>query len=316
MSRALVSIAYRGVKGISPETREHIFEVAKQLGYRPNGVAARLASRYTATIGVFLFDLYNEVFADIFEGVRSVTAEEGRPLVLSVGSRDGSREREGLEMLQNARADVIIAAGLMLPDAAVTKVGETTPVVSASRSIPGIDSAFASDEAGAELAVAHLHELGHRRIAHIASPPRQGYLGRKAGYERSMLVRGLAPLVREADYSQESAAVAAASLLDLAEPPTAIFANNDIAALGVIDVLSERGLRAGADLSIVGYDDTPVARLPTVSLTSVDLHAQRLGAVAAELALRRLSEPAAAIEQRSIDPELIPRGSTTAPPRG
>lgn len=312
VSRSLVSIAFRGVKGVSPEMRQHIFDVADRLGYRPNVVASRLASKNVVTIGVFLLDLYNAIFADIYEGVRSVLTDQNQHVVLAIGSAGGERDTEALDNLLRARANVVIAAGLMLPDDAIQGLSRMAPIVSTARAIPGIDSAFSDDVHGATRAVEHLFSLGHERVAHLASPRRQGYMGRRAGYEASMRNRGLQPLVVEVEYTQASAAREASRLLDLDEPPTAIFANNDMAALGVMDALYARGLRPGEDLSIVGYDNTQIAHLPAVSLTSVDLHAVSLGVSAAQLAVQRLAHPSRDPQQISSRPELVVRRSTQA----
>ncbi|MGK9220363.1 MULTISPECIES: LacI family DNA-binding transcriptional regulator [unclassified Microbacterium] len=313
VSRALVSIAYRGVKGITPETRQRIFDVGDAMGYRPNVVAARLASKYSSTIGVFLLDLYNEIFADIYEGIRSVITAESQHVVLTIGSSTGERDGEGLRNLQLARADVVIAAGLMMPDDEIAAHNAITPIVSTARQVPGVHSVYSDDLEGGRQAVAHLWGLGHRRIAHIASPRRQGYEGRRIGYESAMAAHGLPPLVVEADYNQRAAAAAARELLDLADPPTAIFANNDVAALGVLDVLFERDLVPGRDLSVVGYDNTPVAQLPAISLTSIDLHAKALGVAAANVALRRIESADLPEQNQSSPPELVVRRSTQPP---
>jgi DNA-binding LacI/PurR family transcriptional regulator len=313
VSRALVSIALRGANGVSDSSRAHILKVAKRMGYRPNAVAARLASKTSLTVGVFLLDLYNYVFADIYEGIRSVISNSGRHIVLAIGSADATRDVEAMESLLESRVGVVIAAGLQLPDREVQRFARATPLVSTTRAVPGIDSALCDDQAGAQLAVSHLHALGHRRIAHLASPQRDGYQGRRRGYQAAMADRGLAPLVVEVEYTQAAAAEATTRLLALAEPPSAIFANNDVAALGVMDALDAGGLVVGEDVSVVGYDNTPVAQLPAVSLTSVDQHTALLGRNAAELALRRAARPDEAIEHRTSQPELVVRRSSRPP---
>ncbi|GAB3609013.1 LacI family DNA-binding transcriptional regulator [Humibacter ginsengiterrae] len=313
VSRALVSIAFRGVKGISPETRDHILTVAERMGYRPNAVAARLASKHTVTIGVFLLDLYNEIFADMYEGIRSVTEEGNHHVVLAIGASGGHRDTPAMDNLLRARADVIIAGGLMLPDETIQRLNRSAPIVNVARAVPEIDSVYPDDIDGALQAVEHLYKLGHRRIAHIASPARQGYTGRRTGYEQAMWGHKLAPLTVAAEYNQESAARVAAQLLSLEDPPTAIFANNDVAALGVLDVLDAMGLRVGEDVSVVGYDNTPVAHLPAISLTSIDLHAKQLGVDAARIALQRVADPMSEPQHLSSKPELVVRRSTQPP---
>lgn len=313
VSRALVSIAYRGVAGVSEESKLRIFAAADRLGYRPNRIAARLASRQTSTIGVFLLDLRNDVFADMFDGIREVADSRGKHLVLSVGQIDGKRDLAALDSLARSRVDVVIAAGLLLPDADVLKFARAIPLVSAARGIAGVDSVCSDNTLGAQAAVRHLLGLGHRRIAFLANPQTDGYLDRQRGYRELMAEHGLEPHVVPSAYSREQAARDIGPALDAAVPPTAVFAHNDQAALGVLDALASRGLRAPQDVSVVGYDNTAVSRAPGTSLTTVDIHGHGLGAAAVETALRRIQNPGEPATTVVSLPSLVVRG-TTAPP--
>jgi DNA-binding LacI/PurR family transcriptional regulator len=313
VSRALVSIAFRGVPGVSDETKSVIFEAADRLNYTPNKIAAQLASRGSQTYGVYLLNLRNELFADIYSGVCEVIGPQGNHLVLSIGFDEGGREREAIEALIEARVGVVIAAGLLSSDLQLARLAQQVPIVSAGRRVPGIDSVYSDDVLGARMAVEHLLQLGHRRIMHLASPPRDGYIHRRAGYLKVMSEWGLAPQIVETSYSREAAADAVAPALLGDNLPTAIFANNDQTALGVLDALYERGLRCPEDVSLVGYDNTPVGSLPAISLTSVDIHGVELGRRVANAAKRRLKEPAREAADEKVPPTLIVRGSTAAP---
>lgn len=313
VSRALVSIAFRDAPGVSQETKKRILNAARQIGYHHNIVASRLASHQTNTIGMFIPDVRNTIIPDLYDGVREAADRAAHHLVISISDADGKRDRSALEELLGVQVDVAVVPGCSLPDEELLELSQIRPMVAATREVPGLDSVLSDPRAGAELAVRHLHGLGHRRIWHIAPPVGSVFHHRSDSYEACMRELGLEPVVVHSGYRQSDAARAAATMLDDPRPPTAIFANNDVAALGVLDALGERGLRAPKDVSLIGFDNTPTAALPGISLTSVDQHARRLGRLAAEAALRRISTPDAAPLVRVLDPLLVVRGSTGVP---
>jgi DNA-binding LacI/PurR family transcriptional regulator len=314
VSRALVSLAYRNAFGVNGDTRQRILDVGDQLGYVHNRIAASLASAGATTIGVYLQDLRNDFFADVHDGIREAVETDGRDLVLAVGALGGERDASSLRALQGSRVGVIIGAGLLMPDPQVQAFSSRTPVVSIAREVPGVDSVCSDNLAGGRLATSHLLELGHRRVAMLANPPSDGYLGRRAGYEEQMTDAGLVPRAIEVSYSREDAAATAAALLDGDDPPTAFFAHNDRTALGVLEVLLGRGITPGREVSVIGYDNSSISSAPGTSLTSVDLHGPELGAAAGRAALRRLADPAAAPALEVSSPELVPRATTGPAP--
>ena len=312
VSRALVSVAFRGVSGVGADTRQRIFDTAQRLGYRPDPIAARLASRHTKTLGLFMLDLRNEIFSDIFSGVREVADTAGNLVVLGVGDSSGKRDSAAIEGLIDTRVDAIIVAGCLLPDKDLQHFAKTRPLVAATRYVPGVDSILTDDHIGSKLAVEHLIGQGHQRIAHLAPPYRELFEGRVEGYVATMQAAGLTPVIVRAEYSQDAAARAAGSLLDSQDAPTAVFANNDLAALGIMDAAHERGLRIPEDLAVVGYDDTHAASLPGVALTSVSQHSTRIGRLAAEMALARIKDPLQPSQRLTLEPTLVVRASSTA----
>lgn len=314
VSSALVSLAFRDAYGVSKPTRERILATAETMGYQPNRMASRLASKVDDTLGVFLLDLHNEVFADMFDGMRASANQNGRELVLTVGSTTGDMDRPALDSLVRARVDVAIAAGLLLPDEELETFRGRLQLVSVARVVPGFDAVTSDNELGATLAVEHLLSLGHRHIAHFASPPTDGYLGRREGYVRSMKKAGLTPQVITCDYSRRAASAIARPLLASPDRPSAIFTHNDQTALGVLDVVHEMGLSVPEDITVVGYDNTSASQLPGVDLTTIDLHPVDLGRRAAEMAVRRSLDPTLEPMVEVSDPSLIVRASS-APPR-
>jgi DNA-binding LacI/PurR family transcriptional regulator len=313
VSQGLVSLAFRDAYGVSKKTRERILATAERMGYQPNLAASRLASKGNTTLGVFLLDLHNEVFADMFDGMRKAAGEAAKDLVITVGSLSGELDVAALDSLLRARVDVAVAAGLLLSDAEAANYHGRLKLVSVARAIPGFDSVASDDVMGATIAVEHLLSLGHRRIVHLASPPSDGYLGRREGYQRAMSRAGLTPRMVTYDYSRSAARNAIGPILESANSPTAIFTNNDESALGVLDALHIRGLRAPEDVSVVGYDNTSAANVPGVELTTVDLHPFELGRRATEIAWLRSEDPQADPIVELHAPSLVLRSSTGPP---
>ncbi|WP_369046121.1 LacI family DNA-binding transcriptional regulator [Sinomonas sp. P10A9] len=313
VSRTLVSFAFRNAPGVSEVTRQAIFEAARRLGYRPNSVAADLARKRASAIGLYLLDLHNEVYADIFTGVREALAGSGSRVILAAG-RAGSEPDEEVGPLVEARAGVVIAATLTSPDAHVLELAGMVPIVSVARRIEGVDSVYSDDAAGARAAVEHLLGLGHTRIVHLAGPGVDGNLERLIAYESAMHDAGLSPRVVVApSHSFESGEATAAGFLAASDGPTAVFAHNDQLALGVREAALALGLTIPGDLSVVGYDDSRGARLRGIDLTSVDLHAHQLGAAAGAAALARLRFPSEPAVDECSAPRLVVRASTAPP---
>lgn len=316
VSRALVSMAIRGVPGVNPQTRERILATAEHLGYRPNRLASRLASLSTNAVGVFLLDLRQDVYADMFDGIREVTQPENLHLVLAVGTHDGTMDGNALDSLMQSRVNVVIATGLLLPDDEVRAFNRHTPIVSVARQVEGVDSVASDNVRGARLATTHLIELGHRQIAFLANPQTDGYTGRREGFIDTMTQAGLEPWIIGSQYSRRRAALDITPALSLpaSERPTAVFAHNDQAALGVLDAMATLGLQAPDDVSVVGYDNSQVSQAPGTQLTTVDLHGEQLGQEAARMALRRLEEPKRPAALHVSQPTLVVRG-TSGPAR-
>src|SRR6476620_1546981 len=288
---ALVSLAFRGTPGVSEESRRTILETARLLGYRHNVIAADLAAKTRSTIGLYLLDFRNEVYADVFRGVRDALERSGNRVILAVSDADEPTDQRAVGSLVEARVGVIIAATLMLPDLEVRALSQSVPVVSVARKVSGGDCVYADDEAGATAATSYLLDLGHRRIAHITGIEYEGHLLRRRAYEAVMADAGLRPQTVVAQgYSQDAAERTARGILNLADRPTAVFAHNDEMAFGVREAAHSLGLRIPQDLSLIGYDNSRVARLHGIDLTSVDQHARRLGQDAGAAALARMRQ--------------------------
>ncbi|MDR1237097.1 MAG: LacI family transcriptional regulator [Propionibacteriaceae bacterium] len=308
VSRTLVSLAFRNAPGVSEATRQHILEVANRIGYRRNMMASQLASLSTRTLGVILFDMGNDLTTDVFRGIQDEADKLDFGLLVGVSDSTGKRDKRTVEYLIEARVEAILLISSAMAGSELRAMSRTTPVVSLTRQVNGIDSVVCDGMAGAQLAVEHLVGLGHTRIDHLAPAWRPSH--RVTGYESAMRKAGLTPRITEITYERDDAARAAEWLLKQAEPPTAIFANNDIAAQGVLDALYETRLRVPDDVAVVGYDNLRSSASKLISLTSVDQQAFRLGQLGVQTAQARIAHPAASPILRVLSPELVIRRST------
>lgn len=314
VSKSLVSLVLRDSPSVSEAKRQAVLAAAAELGYRPNAVARSLVSRRTNTLGVMLSDLHNTFFADVLDGISERAAEDGYRTLLNTGRRTPEGEEEAIDALLELRTDGLILAAPILPAAPVLAAARTVPVVLISRTLPDapIDSVTSDDAAGAALAVHHLVELGHREIAHIDGGRGAGADGRREGYARAMQQHELAAHARIArgDYTEEGGARGVAELLASGPRPTAIFAANDLAAVGALDALGRHGLRVPDDVSLVGYDNTSLAALRHIDLTTIDQPRREMGRTAAMLLLERLARRRTAARHVVMAPALVSRGSS------
>ncbi len=315
VSRALVSLVIRDAPHVKEDKRAAVLAAIDRLGYRRNSLASRLASRRTATLGLLVLDLRNPVWADVTEGVTEVAESSGNHVLIAVGGFDEAREREALASLLEMQVDGVVLAGYMGRASVLRGQLAGTPAVVLTRrlDVPGVDSVVGGDEQGAELAVDHLVALGHRRIAHVSGPAGIPYPARREGYLAAMARHGLTPRLFEGDLTETGGRAAMHAFLDDdGDVPTAVFCYNDLSALGVLDELDHRGVRVPEDVAVVGYDDSSVAAMPRIGLTSVDQHARAIGERGARLLLSRIASAGGEERHESLVPELIVRGSTVA----
>ena len=313
VSRALVSLVMRDSPRVSDGSRTKVLASANELGYRPNVWARNLASGQTNTIGVMLNDLHNPYFTELAEGVAATAAEAGMELLITSGWQRESGEQAAIDTLLNMRTDGVVLAAARFSGEVFEDVAQQTPTVAiANFNEPESMDTVCNDEAhGAELIVEHLASLGHVRIAHIDAGYSPGAPERRSGFVSSMSARGLAPIVFDGEFNEHAGMTAAEQLMKLREPPTAIFAANDLSATGVLAHLRSIGARVPDDVSIVGYDDTLLAGLGALSLTTVHQPRQQFGRRATELLLERI-EGRTAAKHELIKPRLVTR-STTGP---
>jgi LacI family transcriptional regulator len=307
---------------VNPETVERVVRAADQLGYRPNRIARGLKTSRSHTIGVLIPDITNPLFPPILRGIEDRLDEAGYTSLIVNTDNDPERERTYLEAMRARQVDGFISATARLDRELLGELSAAgTPLVLVNRSLAdgSVPAVTVDDRRGVGLAVAHVLELGHERIGHVAGPQnlstgRRRHLGFVEGMRAARLdVPG--EHVRFAEYfTEEEGSRACAWLLDAAPELTAIVAANDLLAIGCYDALEARGLECPRDLSVVGFNDMPFLDRLRPPLTSVRVPQREIGQVAADLLLEKLSDGSATGREILLEPTLVVRGST-APPR-
>ena len=319
VSKSLVSLVLRDSPGVSAGKREAVQRAIDELGYRPNAIARQLTERRTNMVGVLLNDLRNPWFVDCLDGLTSVLRDRGLRPLLADGRLDRRMDDSLLRGFLELRVDGLILVGSMASTPTIAEAAAEVPtVVAASRDIalPRVDVIANDDWIGTQLGVGHLLGLGHTRIAHLAGSTGAVADIRRRSYLSVMRENGLADneQVEYCDMTEEGGYRAAVALLSRADRPTAIFAVNDISCVGAMSAVQQLGLRVPQDVSLVGYDNTSLAQIRHLWLTSVDNASVEVGQLAASALLRRITEPDSPATEQLIRPTLQVRGSTGRPP--
>jgi LacI family transcriptional regulator len=322
VSVTTVSRALNGTGPVSEEARRRVAAASAELRYLPHGTARSLITRRTDVFGVVLPDLFGEFFSEVIRGMDPRAQERGYHLLLS-GSHDGRREIEFAVGAMRGRVDGMI---VMSPDVSGAELAESlppdVPVVLLNCDVSGTDfpAINVDNFGGARDMVRHLIRQGHRRVAMVT--------GAAANFDARERLRGFHAALAEADGAVRGVEVAGdfteaggyRAALELArgdEPPTAIFCANDATAVGAISALRGAGRRVPDDVAVAGFDDIPIGRYLSPSLSSVRVDVNRMGARAVELLCNAITGDAPPA-QELLETRLVVRrscgGGTDDPP--
>ncbi|MGW5149215.1 LacI family DNA-binding transcriptional regulator [Rhodococcus koreensis] len=312
VSRTLVSFVMRGKPGAGEETRRRVLEVAAELGYKPDSAARLLARGRSRTLGVLL-DVQQPFQADLVTRIYPVAKAAGYEVLLSA-SAPGRNEVEAIESMLSHRCEGLILLGPSSGQEYLDELEDRAVVVVVGKPMrPSVfDTVRSADDSGIRQSVDHLADLGHRVIHHIGGGSSPGAAVRSDAYVAAMHERGLAEFTRVIPGLHTEAAGVAAGHLMLEEGvlPTAVLAGNDRCALGLMDSLDRAGVDVPRDVSVVGYDDSEIAHLSRIDLTTVRQDVDQLAENAVDFAVRRLEDDTAAATDVVVEPRLIVRGST------
>jgi LacI family repressor for deo operon, udp, cdd, tsx, nupC, and nupG len=322
VSTATVSRVLSRPDVVSPDTRVRVLKAVERLGYAPNSVAKNLRTLKSRKLLVTVPDISNPFFALILQGIEDCAQKNGYSVLLGDTQHDERREERYALMLKQKEADGLIFLGHRLPKVAATVVREMAPTCapivngcefSADLGVPSvhIDNATAAAEA-----MAHLYDLGHRRIG-VVTGPLVSPLSRDrlTGAIAAASSRGAEGdvVVRHGDFSIRSGAEAADVLLSIASPPTGIFCFNDEMAMGVIAAARRRGLAVPTDLSVVGFDDIRFAQCVDPPLTTIAQPMREIGEGTVRLLLEILDGTGSAPMSVTLPHTLHVRASTARP---
>lgn len=303
---------------VSAATRLRVERVIEELGYRPSRVARRLRARRGGAniVGLIIPDIQNPFYSDVVRGVEDVAYARDYAVILC--NSDENLEREGfyLDLLVAESADGVILPPIRGDDETTARLlALGLPIVCLDRRLrrTSVDTVVVDNRSGAYEAVEHLTSLGHERIALICgSTSLSSFSERLEGYGDALSSRGIegrSELVLVGEPRQEEGRRMAASLLELDERPSAIFAASNLLTLGALSAVRERGLRVPEDIAIVGFDDAPWAELLACPLTTVQQPSYEMGRRSAELLFHRIEEPHRVPALVVLAPTLVVRES-------
>lgn len=318
VSVATVSRVLNGRDTVDVELRDRVQRVVDLLGYRPNRLARNLRTNSTNVIALVVPDIQNPFFVSVARGIEEVALRRGYTLLVCNTDDDPQRERNYFEVLRDeAVAGIVVcSADEQSSSAAVDQaLSQGIAVVALDRRIEGVavDTVLSDNFGGSRLAVSHLIGLGHRRIGIIAGPDRFAPgRERRLGYEQAFHDRGLSidrSLIKVTDYSRQAANSSTDEILDLGQPPTALFLSSGPSALGALVAVNRRGLRIPDDISFVIFDDLDWTTAYNPPLTAVAQNTHDLGMTAAEALFRRIAGEQEPPRERRVLTQLHVRNS-------
>lgn len=315
VSTAAVSKALNGCSDISDKTKEKILNICKQVGYTPNEIARSLAKGNSNMIGLLIPDISTPIYSEIYKGMDLQAQKYGYSLFLCDTHRNVELEKKYVQTLMEKRVNGIIIAPV---SNSVDHISELTrdniPIVYVGGKINDSMKNYVTVDnfLGAKMAIEYLVQLGHREIIMISDRDNTKTMkDRISGYQAIMLKYGLRPFVyvdKENRKGRESGYMQAKEIFESGDFPSAIFCCNDMVAIGVMEIMLEKGLKVPDDISLVGYDDIIFASLPTIKLTTVAQPKIEMGMMSVNLLHKIMKNYSPECENKEITkPHLVVR---------
>lgn len=313
VSKGLVSLILNGNPGPSAQTTARVLAIADQIGYRADRTASLLARRRSRMLGVVAMPS-NPFHAEMVEEIQRVADQGGYEL--GVGAVTASHdERQAIETLLDFRCEALFLLGSLLPAEELAALTAGVPVVSIGRllDLAGFDVVRTADEQGMALLVDHLVDLGHRRIVHIDGGDGFVSAERRRAFTLAMQHHGLGPTVLHGGETERDG-IRAAENIDLSTGVTAVVAYNDRCALGVLDHFDRTRTNVPKRVSVTGYDNSVLAQLHRINLTTVSQSPKDQARLAVAAAIERLDEDRTSDQEIVLEPHLVIRKSTAKAP--
>jgi len=317
VSVTTVSHVINETRPVSDELRQRVLTAMDELGYQPNLLARSLRQGKTHTIGMIIPDNANPFFAEMARGVEDTSFEQGYSVILC--NSDGNLDKELLyaNVLAEKRVDGILFVVAGLSTKRILDLqARRMPLAVVDRDLPdaAVDSVLTDNAQGGWLATHHLVELGHHRIGCITGPSDiTPSAERITGYRQALDENGIPvdkALIVRGDFQYDSGYQAASQLLQMDDPPTAIFACNDLMAIGVMSAALKLGLHIPADLSVIGFDDVRLASFANPPLTTIVQPKYEIGVIATTMLLERMHDLEMPARRRVFETNLLVRQST------
>ena len=316
VSTATVSRALNGTGQVAEPKRVAIDAAVEQLGYRPNTIARSLVTRSTQTIALLLPELTNPFYAELVTGIQQLTLERDYTMLLCTTGFDPVQEERYLRLLRAKHVDGALVDGLVLPPERIARfVEDGFPIVCLDRDVDSraVPLVQVDNRMGARLATEHLLALGHTRIAHVMGAPLRISEERLLGYQGALTKAGVPPdssLVAIGNFTETGGHDAMEQLLAADADLTAVFAGNDLSAIGAINAIVASGRSVPGDVSVVGFDDLRLARYTSPPLTTIRQPASEIARHATELLLGMIAGRQPGKLNHLFPPELVVRSST------
>jgi LacI family transcriptional regulator len=323
VSLATVSRVMNNSGNVREKTRLKVLEAMEQLDYRPNSIAQSLASNRSNCVGVIVSEVYGPIFGAMLSGIEEELRASGKFTIFAAGHSDADKEREAIRFLKGRNCDVLIIHVEALSDEFLIELKQgDIPFVVMNRVVPGFEEDCISldNEQGGYIATKMLLELGHKDIAYISGPLSWGDANaRLEGHKRALREFGCKfdeQLLVEGNYHEIGGSNGMTQLLQQGVPFTAVVCGNDEMAVGAMDMARARGMAIPGDMSVVGFDNSPLSRYLHPKLSTVNYPVDAMGRMAAHLVLQNFYGRNGVEIKHVFEPTLIERASATKKAHG